>query len=296
MGLKVWFLETRPRFLLLPPVVSFLGNSISWYMGTFSWGYGFLSFLGLLLLHVSTNLLNDYFDYRNGIDMETERTKFSGGSGLLTRGFLNPGHVFWVGFSCFLLVLPIGLYFILARGLLLLPLLLAGAVCVLFYTPLITRVPWPEWAPGVGLGYLPILGIYFVQNGTLTIPVAIVSIPSGILVHNLLLLNEFPDVQADERGGRKTLPVIIGKEKTGIVFSVLIIFVYFWIIVSVIAGIMPPFCLISFVSLPLAKKSIQGALKPPKETIQLVTPMKNNTMLVLSIQILLGIGYILAGF
>ena len=62
MKLKVWFLETRPQFLLLSVVLSFLGISIAWYDGPFHLGYALLTFLGLLLCHISVNVLNDYFD------------------------------------------------------------------------------------------------------------------------------------------------------------------------------------------------------------------------------------------
>ena len=181
-----------------------------------------------------------------------------------------------------------------ARGWLLLPLLLVGAVCVLLYTPLITKVGWPEWAPGVGLGALPVLGAYFVQTTAYTLPAVVACIPSGILVHNLLLLNEFPDAEADSKAGRKTLPIVMGKAKAGIVYSALTVVVYLWIIGGVVAGKMPVFSLIALLTLPLAIKAIQGALKP-QEMDRLLPAMANNIMVVLLTQLLLGIGYILAG-
>jgi len=99
-------------------------------------------------------------------------------------------------------IIPIGIYFITVKGWLLLPLLIVAALCIVLYTPFILKTWWPEWAPGAGLGILPVLGAYFVQTGTYTLPAFIVSVPSGILVHNLLLLNEFPDVAADTKAGR----------------------------------------------------------------------------------------------
>ncbi|MFC1984813.1 hypothetical protein ACFLUW_00245, partial [Chloroflexota bacterium] len=79
MKLKIWFLETRPQFLLLSVVLAFLGTCIAWYDGAFHLDYALLAFFGLLLAHISVNVLNDYFDYRSGIDLETKRTPFSGG-------------------------------------------------------------------------------------------------------------------------------------------------------------------------------------------------------------------------
>ncbi len=293
MKLKIWFMETRPQFLLLSVVLAFLGTCIAWYDGYFHLGYALLAFVGLLLCHISVNVLNDYFDYRSGIDLEVKRTPFSGGSGILPAALLKPGQVFWFGLVSFLLAVPIGVYFVIARGWLLLPLLLAAAVCTLLYTPFLTKLRWPEWAPGLGLGALPVLGIYFVQTTAYTLPAVVACIPSGILVHNLLLLNEFPDAEADRKAGRKTLPIVIGKSKAGIVYSVLTILVYLWIIGGVVAGQMPAFSLLALLTLPLAIKAIQGALKP-QEMDRLVPAMANNVLVVLLTQLLLGIGYILA--
>ena len=293
MKLKIWFLETRPQFLLLTVVLVFLGTCLAWYDGAFHPGYAVLAFIGLLLAHISANVLNDYFDYISGIDLATKRTPFSGGSGILPPGLLKPKHVFWFGLVSFLLAVPVGIYFMVVRGWLLLPPLLVGAVCIFLYTPVITRLGWPEWAPGAGMGALPVLGAYFVQTTAYTIPAVIACIPSGILVHNLLLLNEFPDTEADKTAGRKTLPTIMGKMKAGIVYSVLTVIVYLWIIGAVIAGQMPIFCLIALLTLPLAVKAIRGALKR-QETSRLVPAMSSNVLVVLLTQLLLGIGYILA--
>jgi 1,4-dihydroxy-2-naphthoate octaprenyltransferase len=294
MKLKVWFAETRPQFLLLSVALAFLGTSIAWYDGYFHLGYALLAFFGLLLCHISVNVLNDYFDYRSGIDLEARRTPFSGGSGILPAALLKPKQVLWFGLSSLLLAVPIGVYFVIARGWALLPLLLAAAVYILFYTPFILKTRLPEWAAGLGLGTLPVLGAYFVQMAAYTVPAVIASIPSGILVHNLLLLNEFPDVEADRKAGRKTMPIVLGKEKASIAYSALTIIVYLWVIGWVVAGKMPAFSLLALLTLPLAIKAIQGALKP-EDMNKLVPAMANNVLVVLLTQLLLGIGYILAG-
>ncbi len=293
MKLKVWFLETRPQFLLLSVVLAFLGTCIAWYDDYFHLGYALLAFLGLLLCHTSVNVLNDYFDYRSGIDLEAKRTPFSGGSGILPAALLKPKQVLWLGLVSLLVAVPIGVYFVVARGWQLLPLLVVGALCALLYTPVLTRLRWPELAPGVGLGALPVVGTYFVQTAAYTLPAVVASIPSGILVHNLLLLNEFPDAEADRKAGRKTLPIVMGKSKAWVVYSVLTILVYLWIIGGVVVGKMPAFSLIALLTLPFAIKAIQGTRKHD-EMSQLVPAMANNVMVVLLTQFLLGIGYILA--
>jgi 1,4-dihydroxy-2-naphthoate octaprenyltransferase len=295
MNLKVWFLETRPQFLILSLVLVFLGTSIAMYDGYAHAGYAVLAAIGLLLCHASCNILNDYFDYTSGVDLKTKQTPFSGGSGILPAAMLTPRQVKWFGIISLLIAVPIGIYFVIARGWLLLPLLLVGALCVVLYTPLITRWGWPEWAPGVGLGALPVIGTYFIHIPEYAVPVVIASIPSGILVHNLLLLNEFPDVEADKTVGRKTLPITMGKRGAAIVYSSLTILVYLWIIGWVIAGVMPIYTLIALFTLPFAVKAIRGSFKYDDMSV-LGPALQSNVMVVLITQLLLGIGYILARF
>ena len=162
----LWIKETRPQFLTLSVVLAFLGTAIAWYHGPVNIGYAFLAGFGLMLTHGSVNALNDYFDYRSGIDLHTKRTPFSGGSGLLPEGKLPLKQALGVGVITFLIALAIGIFFVIVKGWQLIPLLIIAGLCLVIYTPVILRTPWPEWSPGLGLGILPILGFYFVQAGS----------------------------------------------------------------------------------------------------------------------------------
>ena len=84
--LILWIKEPRPQFLTLSIVLTFLGTAIAWYYGPINLGYALLAGFGLMLTHGSVNAINDYFDYKSGIDLEVERTPFSGGSGLVKEG------------------------------------------------------------------------------------------------------------------------------------------------------------------------------------------------------------------
>ncbi len=291
--MKKWLMVIRAPFLPLSVVLAFLGACIAWYDGAFHLGYAFIAGFGILLAHISVDVFNEYFDYKSGVDLNTERTPFSGGSGALPAGLITSRQALWLGVGTLVAIVPIGIYFTVVRGWALLPLLLVAAACIVLYTPFILKMGWPEWAPGLGLGTLPVLGAYFVQTAAYTLPAVIAAIPSGILVHNLLLLNEFPDVEADRKAGRRTLPIVIGKARASIVYSVLTGLVYVWIIGGVVAGQMPVFSLIALLTLPMAIKAIRGALKP-EERSKLLPAMANNVQVVLLTQLLLGVGYILA--
>ncbi len=291
--MKAWFLETRPQFLILTVALAFLGTSMAWHDGHFQLGTALLAYLGLLLAHVSVNVLNDYFDYRSGIDLAVHRTPFSGGSGILPAKMLTPRQVFWLGMGAFIAIIPIGVYFTLTRGWQLLPLLLVAAICILAYTPFILKTRSPEWAAGLGLGTLPVLGAYFVQSSAYTLPAVLASVPPGFLVYNLLLLNEFPDVEADKIGRRNTLPITMGRIKAGRVYSAVTLAVYAWVVLMVALRLMPVYCLIALLTLPFAIKAIRGAASP-EDMSKLGPAMQNNVLVVLVTQVLMGLGYVLA--
>jgi 1,4-dihydroxy-2-naphthoate octaprenyltransferase len=290
---KAWFMETRPQFLTLSVALAFLGTAISWHDGYFNLGHALLAGIGLVMTHASVNILNDYFDFRSGVDLATRRTPFSGGSGILPAGLLSPHQVLWLGIVLLLLAVPIGIYFVVVRGWELLPLLVIAAFFIVMYSPFILKRPWPEWVAGAGLGALPVLGLYFAQAGAYTYSVAVACIPSAFLVHNLLLLNELPDAEADTRANRRTLPIAIGKKRAAIFYTFVAFAVYLWIIGWVAARVMPVWSLLALLSLPLTIRAINGALHF-NEPAKLIPGMAANVMTVLLTQALLGIGYIIA--
>lgn len=291
-GLKNWLLETRPQFLVLSFVLAFLGTAAAWYDGNIGIWHALLAGFGLVLTHASVNILNDYFDFRSGIDIAAKRTPFSGGSGILPANLLTPRQVLWLGIVALVLAVPIGIYFIVIRGWLLLPLLIVAAFFIVLYSPVILKRPWPEWVAGAGLGALPILGMYFIQAGSYTSHAVVACIPSAFLVHNLLLLNEFPDVEADKVANRKTVPITLGKDKAAVFYTVVNIAVYIWIIVWVAVKVMPVWTLLALLTLPLAFKAIDGAVHHT-DTPKLMSGMAANIMSVLLTQLLIGIGYVL---
>ena len=257
---RIWFIETRPLFLIGSVVLAFFGTSVAWRDGFFSLPHAVLAFIGLLLCHISVNVLNDYFDYRSGVDLKTRRTPFSGGSGVLPARLLKAESIFKFGLLSFTLAVPIWIYFLIVKGLLLLPLLAVGAVCVLLYTPLLTRWRVGEISSSLGIGTLPILAFYFIQTGGYTAEAVVAAIASGILVFNLHLLNEFPDVEADKVGGRRNLPIILGKAKASWIYVAGTVAVYAWVVAWVATRDMPPAALLSLVTIPLALWAIRRAL------------------------------------
>ncbi|MFA5182604.1 MAG: prenyltransferase [Syntrophales bacterium] len=289
----------RLPFLILALILGILGASVAWYESRrfgspFNLGYAFLATFGLLLAHAAVNIFNEYFDCRSGLDYRTRRTQFSGGSGAIPHGLLTVPEALWLGITCFLFLIPIGVFFILMKGWMLVPLLVLAALLIVLYTPLILKMGYPEWSPGLGLGILPVMGAYFVHTGAYTLTAFIASMPSFFLVHNLLLLNEFPDVEADITVKRRTLPIVFGKKKAAGVFSCVTLMVYLWIVGAVMLRYMPAFTLLALLTLPIAFQVIRGAFRYDEKEIFLAAMMK-NVQVVLLTQALIAAGYILGG-
>ncbi|MDP2919633.1 MAG: prenyltransferase [Dehalococcoidia bacterium] len=299
MKFKTLLVAVRANFLLLSVILGFLGASLAWYEhqeygGDFNLAFAFIAGIGLVFTHISVNVLNDYFDSRSKLDYKTPRTPFSGGSKAITDGLITAKQGLWLAIGTLVISIPIGVYFTVVQGWQLLPLLLVAGIIIIIYTPVILKMGYPEWAAGLGLGTLPVLGLYFVQTGEYTVSALIAAVPSGILVHNLLLLNEFPDVEADRSVNRRTLPIVVGKKNAAIVYSALMVIMYLWIIGAVISRDMPAFTLLGLLTFPLGYKAISGSFKHD-DMGKLIPAMGNNVFVVLLTQLLMGIGFILAG-
>jgi len=293
MKLKHWFLETRPAFLLLSVVLVILGTAIARSEGHFGWIKFILTSLGLLLAHISVNVLNEYFDYKSGIDMETRRTPFSGGSGIITQGLLDPQSVYRFGVGCLAAAFSIGIYLTLISGWQLLPLIFLGGFVIYFYTPLLARWPVAELCAGLGLGTLPVLGVYFIQTSSYSLAALVASLPSGILTANLLFLNEFPDVEADAKGGRRHLVIALGRRKASRLYAALTAMTYIFIIGGAVSKLMPPVTLIALASMPFAAKAVITAFKYYDNLQQLIPALKANVITVLGTNGLLAFAYFL---
>ena len=293
MKFKIWLLETRPQFLLLSVVLVLLGTAMSLHQGHFDWLRFILTTLGLVLAHASVNILNDYFDYKSGIDLETTQTPFSGGSGILPRGLMEPRSAYRFGVGCLLAALLIGIYLTVVSGWQLLPLVIIGGVVIYFYTSYLTKWLAGEIWAGLGLGILPVMGTYFVQTGGYSLEALVASLAPGFLTVNLLLLNEFPDFAADKKGGRYHIVIALGKRKACYLYAGLMAMTYLCIVASVVCKLMPPLTLIGLLSAPFALKAISTTFKHHDDLQKMIPALGANVITVLSTDALLALGFFL---
>jgi 1,4-dihydroxy-2-naphthoate octaprenyltransferase len=252
--------------------------------------------IGSLLVHMTVNVINDYYDYVDGIDLNTQRTPFSGGSGVLTSNLLKPKQAFWFATICLLVAMVIGFYFVMVRGWLLFPLLLVAGFSAYFYNVYLSKWLIGELFAGLNFGPILVLGAYYVQTGRYSWEALIASLAPGILTSNLLFLNEFPDREADQKGGRRHLVIALGKKKASFLFVAFIAASYLSIIIGVLTKMMPLLALIGLGTIGFGWKAAKGALKYYHNTNQLVPVLGINVITILGTQALLTIGYVVATF
>jgi len=282
----------RLPFLILTPACVVLGLATAiWTSGQVNWLHFVLVLVGALSAHISVNTFNEYFDFKSGLDGDTKRTPFSGGSGRLpeTPEIARPALIMaWIFFGITALI---GLYFVFTIGSGLIPLGLLGLLIIYFYTEYITRFPLLCLiAPGLGFGTLMVMGTDFVLTGQYSWTALIASLVPFFLVNNLLLLNQFPDAEVDQTVGRKHYPIQIGKEKSSLIYIVFLLMPYAVIVFGVITGYFPLSSLIGFLSLPLVILNSRGVLHHADNTKELIPFLGQNVIINLVTPVLVAIG------
>ena len=289
----VWFRQIRGPFLILTVVLVEIGIAGAFKDGVFHLGHSLLLLTGVILAHISVNLLNEYYDYQSGIDSSTRRTPFSGGSGLLQRGVTSSKSVKIAGYFTMLLSALIGLYFCLASGWLVLIFMIGGGLAIRFYTSHFTRYLIGEFISGLTLGTLVVLGVYYSLTKTISTDMILISIPPGILTLLLLFLNEFPDVEADKKGGRYHLVIHFGRKKCSRFYVAGLLAVYLWIGLVPWISEIPSWIFLSFLTLPLALKTAMIVIKRYDHFESMIPALGMNVGVVILTDFFLAVGLLL---
>ncbi len=272
---------TRAPFLVLSVTLVAAGAAASAYEGSFRWSATIIALVGLVALHIAVNTLNEASDMRTGIDLHTERTPFSGGSGTLPAGHLSERTAWTVGYVAAAVGAACGVWFLIDVGWFLLPLFLTGAVCVLAYTDLFARIGIGEMAAGLGLGALPVVGTAMIQGGTLGQVAIAASVPAFFMTFNLLLLNEFPDEKADREGGRRNLVILLGRKAAALVYALAAVSVPGAIVTAIVFDWLPWPCLFAVIPSLLLAQPLRWAFSKPEEPIP-IPALASNVVWILA--------------
>jgi len=253
--LSSWFRVIRVKFLLASVIAVCLGLAINWWQNqTIDIVYGILTFVGVMALHASVDLLNDYWDFKRHIDIKTQRTKFSGGTGVLPEGLLKPNDVYKAGIIFLIIGSAVGGYFIFEKGITIAIILAFAIISIYFYSTRIVDSGLGEIFVAIK-GAMIVLGTFFVQTSHITVEPILGGIVVGVLSSLVLFVNSFPDFDADKAGDRKTLVIILGKKKAASAVWIFPIIAYGVIISGIVTHVLPILSLITLLTIPLLMKS-----------------------------------------
>ena len=274
--ISYWLRVIRVRFLLSSVIAVSLGLSITWWhSGYFDVFQAILTMGGVVALHASVDLLNDYWDYKRGIDTKTKRTSMSGGTGVLPEGLLKPKSVYNAGILFLVVGGLIGGYFVVLHGVVIGVILTFAIMSIYFYSTKIVNWGLAEVFVAVK-GTLIVMGTYYIQNSELTDVVVLSGIVVGVLSSLVLFVTSFPDHDADKEKGRRTLVILFGKQKATSIFYIFLIVSYGIIIGCVAMLIIPVFCLISFAAVPVAISSIRKLKSSISDEDKIISAMKST--------------------
>lgn len=255
---KIWIASTVPMGV---------GGALAFGLeGTFSLYWFLITLLGIYLIEIGKNAINEYVDYKSGVDLfvtPDKRTPFSGGKKAIVDGKLTLKQVAAIGAVTMVGGCLTGFYVVFFREPLIFWVGLVGVFLAVFYSLPPLKLSYRglgEIAVGIAFGPLIVTGTYLVQTGSLRNEVLLASLPIGFIIANVLWINQYPDVEADTRGNKRNMLVRLGKEKGLIIFVSLYLAAYLSLLLLVaITGNL--YWLLPFTGLPLAVRSIKVAFR-----------------------------------
>jgi 1,4-dihydroxy-2-naphthoate octaprenyltransferase len=275
--ISVWLRVIRVRFLLASIIAVSVGMALHWSQnGSVDYLDLILTFAGVMALHASVDLLNDYWDFKRGIDTKTTRTKMSGGTGVLPEGLLKPSSVYRAGIAFLIIGSLIGSYFVMTHGILIAIILGFAILSIYFYSTKIVDSGLGEFFVAVK-GSMIVIGTFFIQSGDVNIESILAGIVIGTLSSLVLFIASFPDHDADKSKGRKTLVIVVGKKKAIKLFWIFPLISYVVILIGVSASLFPVLSLITLLSFPLIIKSGLG-LQKNYDAIDELVPFMSSTL------------------
>ncbi|MGG0789517.1 1,4-dihydroxy-2-naphthoate polyprenyltransferase [Peribacillus simplex] len=292
---KIWWELIRPHTLTAAFVPVLLGTVIALLEDGVNWLLFAAMMIASILIQAATNLFNEYYDFKRGLDTE-ESVGIGGG---IVRHGMTPKLIMNLALGMYAIALIIGIYICAASSWWLAA---VGLVCMLvgyLYTggPLpISYTPFGELFSGLFMGFLIILIAFFIQTGDVSSTAILIAIPSGILVGLINLSNNLRDHDGDKAHGRKTMPVVMGRKNALTFMAIMFAFSYLWLVGLVLTGSVTAWIFLAFLSIPKALAAIKGFVGKT-QPITMVPAMKataqTNTFFGLLMAIGLFISYLI---
>ncbi|SHG48383.1 1,4-dihydroxy-2-naphthoate polyprenyltransferase [Ornithinibacillus halophilus] len=279
-GFQVWWRLLRPHTLTASFVPVFVGTMVALNEDSISMPLFLAMLIASILIQSATNMFNEYYDYVRGLDSEES----VGIGGTIVRDGIKPKTVLNLALVFYAISLILGIYICIESSWWI---AVVGLVCMLFgylYTggPLpISTTPFGELMSGFFMGTV-IIGIsYFIQTGTVTNNVILISIPIAILIGSIMLSNNIRDLDGDKKGGRKTLAILVGRKNAVGVLALFFIVTFLLTLIYILLDILPAWSAITFIAIPLALKVVKnfvGKTEPLEMMPAMKATGKTNTI------------------
>lgn len=290
---KLMWQMTRPHTLTATFVPVILGTVISLYESEINWLMFIAMMIACLALQIATNLFNEYYDFKRGLD--TAESVGIGG-GIVCHG-LKPKNVLTVAILLYILAALIGIYICMNSSWWLVVIGLIGMAAGYFYTgePLpIAYTPFGELVSGLLMGTFFVLIAFFIQTNTITVESVLISVPIGILVGAINLSNNIRDIEEDIKGGRKTLAILLGRDKAVILLALSFVVSYLWVIGIVVLGYVTPWALVMLLGINQPIAAIRGFQKGATQPQYMRVAMKSTAMTNTNFGMLLSAGLLIS--
>lgn len=253
----LWLRAARAPFFSASVIPVLVGVSLARQEGFFNLPLFLAALAAVVSNHAGANLLNDYYDAAGSDPINQKVTPFSGGSRLIQEGLLSRAAYLKAAYLAFainlIITLTLSLFF---RNAAIAFLGISGFILGVFYS--VNRIyamgrGWGEIAVGLAFGPIAVMGSYLFQTGRITWEALASGIPVGLLVMGILILNEFPDWDADRKVGKRNWIVRAGCGNRGVmVYIITITLAYLTVLGGVWSGLFPVRLLFSYATIPLA--------------------------------------------
>ena len=254
-----WLVAARAAVLIMTMLSAIIGGLLAAAAGHFSWGIFLLTAVGLTLAHAASNLMNDFWDSRHGLDTpDSYRVNY--GPHPLENGMMNQRQLLAGTLAILVVAGAIGAYLTLLGGWFVAALAVAGAAILVLYAgdPFqLKYIGLGEIAVVIVWGPLMIGGTYYLLAGDLPLWVIVASLPYALGVTTVLFGKHIDKIDFDSRHRIRTLPIILGERNARAAVVVMIALMYLSTIALVIAGQFSVLLLLVFLALPLAWTTIK---------------------------------------
>ncbi len=254
---RVWWKLTRPHTLTAAFVPVLLGTALAIHETTIHVGLFLAMLVASLLIQAATNMFNEYYDYKRGLDTEES----VGIGGTIVRDGVKPKTIMQIALSLYGISILIGVYICMSTSWWLAAIGLFCMIIGYLYTggPLpIAYTPFGEIFAGFFMGMGIILISFYIQVGTVTTASILISVPIFILVGAILLANNIRDLDGDKEFGRKTLAILLGRKHAIFLLAAMFTVSYAWIFALMMIGYSSVWLALVVLSIPKAVKATKG--------------------------------------